>query len=51
MFTDGELSFCLLMKGITPNICRLCVCDIIDKRSFESFMCVQRFQRKRPNNQ
>ena len=28
------------MKGITPNVCSLCVCVIINKRSFESFMCL-----------
>ena len=26
-------------KGITPKICRLCVCVIINQRCFESFMC------------
>ena len=28
-------------KGITPKICRLCVCvtDVLNKRSFEPFMC------------
>ena len=28
------------MKGITPNVCSLSVCVIINKRSFESFMCL-----------
>ena len=34
------MSFCCLTKGITSKICRLCVCDTINKRSFESFMCL-----------
>ena len=29
---------CSLTKGITPKICRLCVCVLINKRSFEHFM-------------
>ena len=29
------MSFCSLTKGITPTICRLCVCVVINKRSFE----------------
>ena len=33
------MSFCSLTKGITPKICRLCVCVIIDKRS-SNFVCV-----------
>ena len=33
------MSFCSLTKGITPNICRQCVCVLINKRSFEPFMC------------
>ena len=28
------------MKGITPKMCRLCVYVIINKRSFEPFMCL-----------
>ena len=27
-------------KQDNPKICRLCVCVIINKRSFESFMCL-----------
>ena len=34
------MSFCRLTKGITPTICRLCVYVIINKRSFESFVCL-----------
>ena len=34
------MSLCSLMKGIPPNVCSLCVCVIINKRSFESFMCL-----------
>ena len=34
------MSFCRLTKGITPKICRLCVCVITNKRSFESFTCL-----------
>ena len=34
------MSFCSLTKGITPKIRRLCVCVIINKRSFELFMCL-----------
>ena len=34
------MSFCCLTNGITLKICRLCVCVIINKRSFESFMCL-----------
>ena len=33
------VSFCSLTKGITPKICRLYVCVIINTRSFEPFMC------------
>ena len=33
------MSFCGLTKGISPNICRLCVRDIINMRYFEPFMC------------
>ena len=33
------MSFCRLTKGIIPKMCRLCVHVIINKRSFESFMC------------
>ena len=32
--------FCSLTKGITPIICRLRFCVIINKRSFEPFMCL-----------
>ena len=35
-----KVSFCSLTKGITLKICRLCVCVIINKRSFEPFMCL-----------
>ena len=34
------MSFCRLTKGITPKICRLCVCVIINKRPLEPFMCL-----------
>ena len=34
------LSFCSLTKGITLKICRLCVCVLINRCSFESFMCL-----------
>ena len=37
--TVVEVSFCGLTKGISPNICILCVCVIINMRSFEPF-CV-----------
>ena len=29
-----------LTKGIAPKMCRLCVCVLINKRSFEPFMCL-----------
>ena len=32
------MSFCSLTKGITPKICRLCVCVLINKRAFEPFI-------------
>ena len=32
--------FCNSWKGITPKICRFCVCVIIGKPSFEPFMCL-----------
>ena len=32
--------FVALTKGITSEICRLCVCVIINKRSFDPFMCL-----------
>ena len=32
--------FCSLTKGITPKFCRLCVCVIISKRSFELCICM-----------
>ena len=35
------MSFCSLTKGITPTICRVCVCVLINKRSFEPFMCLE----------
>ena len=38
--TVAQVSFCGLTKGITPKICRLCVCVIINKCSFEAFMCL-----------
>ena len=41
-----SLSFCSLTKGITPKICRLCVCILINKRSFEPFMCLDLDQNK-----
>ena len=31
------MSFCSLTKGITWKICRLCVCVLINKHSFEPF--------------
>ena len=34
------MSFCSLAKGSFPKICRLCVCVLINKRSFEPFMCL-----------
>ena len=34
------VSFCCLTKVITPIICRLCVCVLTSKRSFEPFMCL-----------
>ena len=34
------MSFRSLTKGISPNICRLCVCVIINKRSLEPFICL-----------
>ena len=36
-FTVVSVSFCSLTKGITRKICRLWVCVIINKRSFEPF--------------
>ena len=38
--TVVQLLFCSLTKGITPKMCRLCVCVIINKRSFEPFTCL-----------
>ena len=38
--TVVQLLFCSLTKGITPKMCRLCVCVIINKRSFEPFVCL-----------
>ena len=32
--------FCSLTKGISPKICILCVRVIINKRSFEPFLCL-----------
>ena len=32
------MSFCNLTKGITPTICRLCICVTNNKRSLEPFM-------------
>ena len=32
------MSFCSLTKGISSKICRLCVCVVINKHSFELFM-------------
>ena len=40
LFLTISVLFCSLMKGITMTICRLCVCVIINKRSFESFLCL-----------
>ena len=37
--TVAVMSFCSSTKGISPKICRLCVCVIINRRSFEAFMC------------
>ena len=34
------LSFCSMKMGLLPKICRLCVCVLINKRSFEPFMCL-----------
>ena len=34
------MSFGSLTKDINPKICRLCVCVLINKRSFEAFMCL-----------
>ena len=34
------MSFCSFTKWITPKICRLCFCVLINKRSFEPFMCL-----------
>ena len=31
--------FCSLTKGIIPKICRRYVCVVINKRSFEAFVC------------
>ena len=45
VLTVVELSFCSLTNGITPKICRLCVCVIINKCSFEPFMCLDPFKR------
>ena len=38
--TVVKVSFCSLTKGITPKMCRLCIYVIINKRSFEPFMCL-----------
>ena len=35
-----SVSFCSLTKRITPKMCRFCVCVLINKRSFEAFMCL-----------
>ena len=32
------MSLCSLSKGITPKICRLWVCVIINKRTFELYV-------------
>ena len=37
--TVVQVSFRSLTKWITPEICRLCVCVLINKRSFEPVMC------------
>ena len=34
------MSFCSLTKGISRKNCRLRVCVLINKRSFEPFMCL-----------
>ena len=34
------MSFCSATKGITPHICRLCVCVLINEHSFEPVMCL-----------
>ena len=36
------MPFCSLTKGISPKIWRLCFCVLINKRSLESFMCLDR---------
>ena len=35
-----KVSFCSSTKGIIPKICILCVCVMINKRSFEFFICL-----------
>ena len=34
------MSFCSLKNRITPKICRMCVCVLMNKRSFAPFMCL-----------
>ena len=38
--TVVQVSSCSLTEWITPKICRLCVCVLINKRSFEPFICL-----------
>ena len=35
-----------MTKGIFPKICRLCVCIIINKRSLQTFMCLDLEKKK-----
>ena len=41
---------CSLTKGITPTICRLCICILMNKRSFELFMCLGIIRAKKKRN-
>ena len=38
--TVVQMLFGSLKRDITPKICRLCVCVLINKRSFKPFMCL-----------
>ena len=41
MDTDSNVYMIVcLTKGITPKICGLCVCVLINERSFEPFICL-----------
>ena len=44
------MSFCGLIKGISPKICILCVCVKINKRSFEPFCVWMLFSWPRVDN-